>query len=88
MTSHSVEHDLMQEALGVVELFTPRFTYDANGNVEYLGLAEPGTADDTPGWMIRKIVYDAQQRPVAIKFADGSAEFGRVWSACTSYTYL
>ncbi|MBF0629538.1 MAG: hypothetical protein HQL89_00940 [Magnetococcales bacterium] len=79
---------LLRDALGVSELMTSRYAYDANGNVEYIGLAKPGTAEDAPGWLIRKIAYDAQQRPVSVTFPDGRANIGQVWDARAGYTYL
>lgn len=88
MNASVFDSALLRNALGVSELLTPRYAYDANGNVEYLGLAKPGTAEDASEWLIRKIAYDAQQRPVSIKFPDGRANIGQAWDAHASYTYL
>ncbi|MBF0422626.1 MAG: hypothetical protein HQL73_06510 [Magnetococcales bacterium] len=83
----TMQKSLLRDALGVSELLTSRYAYDASGTVEYLGLAEPGVTNGAAQWLIRKIVYDNQQRPVAILFANGRCKFNAVWDDRASYTY-
>ncbi|MBF0415586.1 MAG: hypothetical protein HQL79_07440 [Magnetococcales bacterium] len=83
----TMQKSLLRDALGTSELLASRYAYNASGNAEYIGMAEPGITDDVAQWLIRKIVYDAQQRPIAILFADGRCSFSSVWNDRASYTY-
>jgi len=61
--------------------------YDANGNVEYIGKAEPGTATDEKGWFIKKIIYDANGNVAATLSANGTSSFDKIWDAKEAYLY-
>ncbi|MEO5327254.1 MAG: hypothetical protein H7829_03330 [Magnetococcus sp. THC-1_WYH] len=84
MSARSV---ILRDALGPESLFAARYAYNASGDVEYIGLAEPGTTDDQPKWIIKKIVYDGQRRQVASLFAGGRIKFDQVWNSRESATY-
>lgn len=78
---------LLRDALGSENLFTSRWAYNANGDVEYIGLAEVGTQNDQPKWLIKKFIYDAQQRPESVLFSGGRAAFDSVWNDRSSCVY-
>jgi YD repeat-containing protein len=60
---------------------TRRYAYDANGNTQYLGLAKPGTAESSPGWVIIKYTYDESNRTIQANLAGGSNSPNKVWKA-------
>ena len=67
--------------------FKKNIAYDVNNNPEYIGLAAPGTSDSVSGWQIKKITYDVNENPTDIDFANSSADFNKIWSSRTSYSY-
>lgn len=77
----------MQLTTGVVVGKKTRIAYDSNGNIEYIGLATPGTDDDDPGWQIIKFVYDANQNLTHILYAEGNTKYDKVFGDRESYTY-
>ncbi|NGZ25775.1 MAG: hypothetical protein G8345_02670 [Magnetococcales bacterium] len=68
-------------------LLTSRIAYDGNGNALYMGVAAPGLGEEQAGWLIRKIEYDNNQRPEAILFAAGDANFNKIWDDRATYAY-
>ena len=60
--------------------------YDVNGNPEFVGTAPPGAATSAPRWRIQKLIYSGSN-VVSVRFADGTAGFGKVWDNRASYTY-
>jgi len=77
----------MQLTTGVVIGKKMRITYDSNGNIEYIGLATPGTDDKDSGWQIIKFVYDASQNLTHILYAEGNTKYDKVFSNRQSYSY-
>ncbi|GAB6161903.1 hypothetical protein JCM12298_10620 [Desulfothermus naphthae] len=67
---------------------TLRLEYDANGNVIYKGEADPGSSTSDPVWKIEKYEYDANGNLIAVLFAEGTADFDKVWDNRESYNYL
>jgi len=63
-----------------------RIAYNDQGLPEYIGYAEPGTADGAQTWQIRKLTY-VNMRVTAINFASGDANFDKEWDERTGYTY-
>ena len=64
--------------------------YDASGRLTYTGFCQPGLSAGTaqPVWKICLQEYDgAGFSPISIKWADGSKEAIKQWSARASYTY-
>jgi hypothetical protein len=59
----------------------------ANGNIEYLCYALPGTLKSEPKWLIKKFIYDVDGFQIDSLFADGTAKFDKVQSAYSGYTY-
>jgi len=80
MRIQEAKKEIMQGSL------TVRLDY-SEGNVTYVGYAEPGTGENEPKWQIRKFEYDEAGNLVAVKFAEGTIGFDKVWNNRTSYTY-
>lgn len=53
----------------------------------YYGLAAPGTAEDAPGWSIRRETLDSDGRTIQIDFAGGSSEYGQIWANRLTLSY-
>lgn len=78
----------------VLEDFTLRYIQkiDYSGGVPiYIGLAVPGTSEDTAGWHIRKNTYEGYNI-TEVLFASGTSSFVNKWSGTTinrtTYPYL
>lgn len=63
-----------------------RLAYDASDNVEYVGIAEPGTATSAAAWQIKKLTY-TDGAVTAVDFADGTNAYIKVWDDRATYTY-
>lgn len=66
---------------------TIRLAYDADGNLIYKGEAEVGSGTTEPKWQIQKFFYDANGNLTAVLFAEGDAEYNKVWDNRESYNY-
>ena len=54
----------------------------------YQGEAEPGTANATAKWRIKKFTYDAGTNNIAtVRWASGTDFFDKVWDNRATYTY-
>lgn len=69
-----------------------RTEYNANAQIEYVGFADPGTADDEVGWAILKTTYhttgdgDGQEKKSA--WANGDPYSTKhVFDSRASYSY-
>jgi len=62
-----------------------RISWDANGNPEYIGKAQPGTLSSESFWQIKKITWDANNNPTLIQFANNSSEFIFEWDEKATY---
>jgi hypothetical protein len=74
------------EQVVVLKKHIQELSYNAEGNVEYLGIALPNVATSSSGWQIRKMVYSGSD-VVAILFAGGTSDFDKVWDLRTTYSY-
>ena len=72
---------------GEIHSSTLRFEYDVNENVLYRGEAKAGSQTSDPVWQIQKFEYDANGNVVAVLFAEGSAEYNKVWDDRATYNY-
>lgn len=83
-------HNIVQES-GTDRTF--RGTYIAmTNNIEYIGLARPGTAEGALAWQLSKLTYDGSNNLLTIKYPQnasgvGSSEYAFSWSAHAFYTY-
>jgi len=68
------------------DLLTQVISYNGSGFAEYLGFAPPGTAKDSAGWMIKKLVYSGTN-VTDIQFADGDTKFDNIWDNRESLSY-
>jgi len=60
--------------------------YSGN-NPLYIGRANPGTADGTAAWQIKKLTFDANNNITAMEFADGTNDYLKIWSDRAGYSY-
>ncbi len=58
--------------------------YDVNDQVEYVGLAEPGSANDDTVWLIQKLTYTGTN-VTAIRYPVGKADFTAAWTERANY---
>ena len=81
----TVEWDLYayRSTYAVVE---ERRAYNANGQVEYIGEAVPGSEDGEEVWRIHKRTY-VNNRLTKISWADYNAKFDKEWDERTTYDY-
>ena len=54
-------------------------------DVVYKGEAAPGTAENVSGWRISRITFVGED--IEELWAEGTADFNKMWSQRTSYTY-
>jgi YD repeat-containing protein len=67
--------------------WTVALAYDANGNLQYVGWARPGTAKSAAEWRIIKLTYDASAKLTDVGYAGGLDTFVNVWDSRATYTY-
>lgn len=65
--------------------YTQALAYTGS-NVEYVGLAAPGTSKAAALWQIKKLTYSGDN-VTDVQFADASTSFNKVWNDRASYTY-
>lgn len=65
-----------------------RLAYDSDGNLIYKGESSPGAGEMDAKWQIQKFEYDANGNLIAILFAEGSAEYNKVWGNRETYNYI
>lgn len=63
-----------------------QISYTAQGLVEYIGFAKPGTSTSSASWQIKKMVYSGTN-VISILFADGDLNFDNVWDNRASLSY-
>lgn len=69
---------------GATENYTQLIDY-VSSSVTYIGYAEPGTAQSSALWRIKKMVTTGDD--LEIVFADGNANFDNVWNDRASLSY-
>lgn len=69
--------------------FTQRMHNLSNGQVQYLGWADPGSSISDAVWRIQKLIYgDGNTKPpTAVIWADGDQNFDNIWDNRTSIEY-
>jgi hypothetical protein len=75
-----------KEQVVVLKKHIQELSYNAEGNVEYLGIALPNVATSSSGWQIRKMIYSGSD-VVAILFAEGNSDFDKKWTERANYSY-
>jgi len=63
--------------------------YDANGNLEYFGMAKSGTSDDDPGWFIMKMTYHTAEpnaKMATVRFAENGS-LSQTWTGYANHNY-
>jgi len=60
---------------------------DVNGRIDYLGEAPPGTAENSVGWRIKKMTYDATGFCTKVQWANGRNNMDVEWDERENYTY-
>ena len=60
---------------------------DTVSTVKYIGQALPGSTQSSALWRIKKVDLSATDGDVEIVWADGTAEFTKVWDDRLSYNY-
>lgn len=63
------------------------FDRTSTANTEYIGMAACGFSTDDTQWQIREIVYDANDKPLSIKYAGGTTDAKWAWDDRTTLTY-
>lgn len=63
------------------------FDRTSTANTEYIGTAASGVSTDTAQWQIKAITYDANDKPLSIKFAGGVADYVHEWDDRTTLVY-
>lgn len=71
----------------ITSAFQTQIDYDGGTNPVYVGIAQPGQASGTACWQIKKITYDDNNNPTAVKYAGGTTEFVNRWDDRSSYVY-
>lgn len=66
--------------------YTQAIEYDGSDNPLYVGKADPGTAQGVIGWQIKKITYSGSNA-TDVQWAEGDANFDKVWDDRASYSY-
>lgn len=61
--------------------------YNGDGTELFVGDATPGTLQNASGWRIKKLSYNNDQQLIKLEWADGKAEFNKVWDDRGSFTY-
>lgn len=59
---------------------------DTDGTYKYIGEADPGTATSEATWRIKRVEFLAGD-DIEIKWADGTAEFDKIWNDRLTFTY-
>ena len=61
--------------------------FDASNNPIYVGEAKPSTAPSSTGWRVKRITFDVSNNPTNVEWAEGTAEFDKVWDDRLIYRY-
>ena len=60
--------------------------YDGSDNLEYVGLAEPGTATSAALWQIRKLIYSSGNL-AQVLWEGGNLGYDSVWDDRASLSF-
>lgn len=61
--------------------------FDANGNVIFYGISEPGADINSTIWQIKKLVYSGTGNLLSVLWANGKSDFSNAWSARAGLAY-
>lgn len=64
------------------------FDYDVDGNLKYMGVAEPGTLTSQAKWRISRLTYNGSAKLTDILWSDGNNNEDNVWDNRASLNYL
>ena len=71
--------------------YRKEITYVASGNgageIEYIGLAVPGTATSASIWQIQKLIYDGNDKLTQVLWADGNDSFDNIFDNRAALSY-
>ena len=70
------------------DIFTQAIENDSMGRAIYIGFAQPGSDKGDAVWQIRKLTYDAVGAVTDVQFADGTADFVKVWDDRSTGGYV
>ena len=76
----------MKPILTLGGAYTLKISYDASDNIEYIGIAKPGSATSAAVWQIKKLTYSTDQI-TDLQWATGSDNFKHVWDNRASLSY-
>ncbi len=68
------------------QIFEERRAYNSDGQVEYIGEAQPGTQTSVKGWRIHKRTY-VSNRLTNIAWANFDAKFNKIWNSRATYNF-
>lgn len=68
----------------IIDNYQYNYAYDGSNNLEYLGKAMPGAADDDSAWSIVKFSYTGSNL-TAKKLASNNASFNKQWTQRAMY---
>ena len=74
-------------AVEVADNYTILIDYDSGTNPIYVGKADIGTLASETGWAIRKITWDGNDNPTAVKWASGTETHDKIWDSRAGYVY-
>lgn len=70
---------------GVTDGLICNLAYDAEGHVQYVGYASPGSANSDAVWQIQRLTW-VNGKLTMVRFA-GGAEFNQSWTDLASKVY-
>jgi hypothetical protein len=71
----------------VAEKNTQALDYDNDGNLVYIGEAEPGSVKSNPVWAIKRLIYDINGDVSDVLWANGTSEKIHIWDDRTTLIY-
>lgn len=69
------------------QVYAKRVDFVDDQNLLYRGEAATGTAESAAAWRIRRITFVGDEEDVVEEWADGNANFDKVWDDRASLTY-
>ena len=60
--------------------------YNGSDLEQYVGMANVGTGTGEAGWSISELQY-SDEKMIARKWANGSADFDKIWDSRATYSY-
>jgi len=82
----SLQDELGELAEGRDVICPKTFLLETDGDLTYIGSAEPGSATSASVWRICRL--DESSSITELKYAGGSVDFDKIWDNRTSYSYF